>query len=101
MVAVLPIPPSLSWVAVRKLGGSTYISAGGATGFELAGTIVGSFVGVGVAVLSLGLYIAANNRANRREEQAKDERHRDEVQKAFDRGWRMRGEIGPREGDDR
>jgi hypothetical protein len=84
----------ISWDAVRKVSGGLFVSSSGFSGLDLAG-VIGGLIGTGVGVLSLGLYIASNNRTNQREAAQDARQHELDIQQAFDRGWRMRGQVMP------
>lgn len=83
-----------TWPTVRRLAGTLYISSTGFSGLDLAG-VIGGLIGTGVGVLSLGLYIASNNRTNQRDAAQDARQHELDIQAAFDRGWRMRGQVMP------
>lgn len=91
-MAVVSMSVMPSVVVVKRLSGITYISAAGATGLETVG-VVGGLIGTLVGLFSLALYVASDRRQKRREAAELERQHQQEVQAAFDRGWRMRGQV--------
>jgi hypothetical protein len=83
---------AVPWHVVRKLSGLTYVVSSGATGAEWGGVIVGA-ASLAVAMVSLAGWIAAGNRSARRNAAADERARAKDLQDAFDRGWKMRGEI--------